>query len=57
MNGLNSHNYSVAQGYDGTNNMLGKKSSIEKRILDTFSIATENHYFSHSASLMRITRL
>ena len=51
IDGLNPHNFFVAQGYDGSNNMLGKKSSVVKRILDTFHMATENYCFSYSASL------
>ena len=51
INRFNLHKYLVAQGYDSSNNMLGKKSGVAKRILDTIPMAIESYYFSHSASL------
>ena len=41
----------VAQGYAGSNNMLGALSGVAVRIIEKFPQATENQCLCHTASL------
>ena len=41
----------AAQGYDGSNNMMGVKAGVAVRVKEVCPLATENHCFCHTASL------
>ena len=48
---LNPHNNLVAQGYDGSNNMLGAKTGVAVRLRKKYPMAIENHCMCHAAAL------
>ena len=49
--GLYSKKHLTTQGYDGSNNMLGKKSRVVVRLRKIYPLGIPNHCLCHTASL------